>query len=65
MSIPVERDKLYTKRGFRIKTVEYKDVHLSPVRTSKLQLAVEQPLTGGHWNQPKKDSKMAGRAQSR
>jgi len=28
----------------------------SPVRTPKLQLAVEQPSTGGHWNPPKKDT---------
>ena len=27
-----------------------------PVRAPKLQLAVEQPLTGGHWNPPKKDN---------
>ena len=27
----------------------------SPVRTPKLQLAVEHPLSGGHWNPPKKD----------
>ena len=26
----------------------------SPVRTPKLQLAVEQPWTGGQWNPPKK-----------
>ena len=25
-----------------------------PVRTPKLQLAVEQPSTGGHWTPPKK-----------
>ena len=25
-----------------------------PVRTPKLQLAVEQPSTGGHWNPTKK-----------
>ena len=28
----------------------------SPVRAPKLQLAVEQPSTGGHWNQPTKDT---------
>ena len=27
-----------------------------PVRAPKLQLAVEQPLTGGHWNPPKNDT---------
>ena len=27
-----------------------------PVRAPKLQLAVEQPLMGGCWNTPKKDS---------
>ena len=27
-----------------------------PVRTPKLQLAVEQPLTGGHWNPKKEDT---------
>ena len=26
-----------------------------PARAPKLQLAVEQPLTEGHWNPPKKD----------
>ena len=26
-----------------------------PARAPKLQLAVEQPLTGGCWNPPKKD----------
>ena len=41
-------------------------VHISPVRAPKLQLAVEQPLTGGHWNPPKmyhkpKDKKAAVR----
>ena len=24
-----------------------------------MQLAVEQPLTGGHWNPPKKDNRMS------
>ena len=34
---------------------EYKDMCLSPpVRTPKLQLVVEQPSTGGHWNPQKK-----------
>ena len=28
-----------------------------PVRTPKLQLAVEQPWTGGQWNPPKKKKK--------
>ena len=41
-----------------------------PVRVPKLQLAVEQSLTGGHWNAPKKDTpcpktKMVGGASSR
>ena len=27
-----------------------------PVRTTKSQLAAEQPLTGGCWNPPKKDT---------
>ena len=27
-----------------------------PVRTPKLQLAVEQPLTGGQWNPQKEDT---------
>ena len=32
-----------------------KDMHSSPsARASKLQLAVEQPLTGGCWNPPQK-----------
>ena len=37
---------------------EYKDMCLSPpVRTPKLQLVVEQPSTGGHWNpHTKKDT---------
>jgi len=26
------------------------------MRAPKLQLAVEQPLIGGHWNPPKKDN---------
>ena len=35
--------------------VEWKDVHSSPlVRTPKLQLAAEQPLTGECWIPPKK-----------
>ena len=34
---------------------KYKDIS-PPVRTPKLQLVVEQPLTGGHWNPPKKDT---------
>ena len=28
----------------------------SPVRAPKSQLAVEQPLTGGCWNPPEKDT---------
>ena len=37
------------------KTVEWKNVCSSPLaRAPKLQLAVEQPLTGGCWNPPKK-----------
>ena len=31
----------------------------SPVRTPKLQLAVEQPWTGGQWNPPKKKNKIS------
>ena len=43
--------------GFQFKIAEWKDMCLSPpVRAPKLQLAVEQPLIGGHWNQPKKDT---------
>ena len=35
---------------------EEKDLCSSPpVRTLKLQLAIEQPLIGGYWNPPKKD----------
>ena len=36
---------------------EQKDVHSSsPVRTPKLQLTAEQPLTGGCWIPPKRDT---------
>ena len=42
---------------FQFKMVEQKDVRSPPpARTPKLQLDVEQPLTGGCWNPPKKDS---------
>ena len=42
-------------RGFWFKMTENKDVHLSPIaRAQKLQLAFEQPSTGGCWNPPKK-----------
>ena len=35
--------------------VELKDMHSSPpARAPKLQLAIEQPSTGKHWNPPKK-----------
>ena len=45
-------------RGFWFKMTENKDVHLSPTaRAQKLQLAFEQPLTGGCWNPPKKKKK--------
>ena len=30
-------------------------MNCSPARAPKSQLAIEQPLTGGHWNPPKKD----------
>ena len=33
---------------------------LSPVRTPKLQLAAEQPSTGGCWNPPQKDTTHPG-----
>ena len=37
---------------------EQKDVHSSPPgRAPKLQLAVEQPSTGGRWKPPKKKKK--------
>ena len=37
--------------------VEWKDMCSSPpARAPKLQLDVEQPLTGGCWNPPKKDT---------
>jgi len=37
---------------------EQKDVHSSPPgRAPKLQLAVEQPLTGGRWKPPPKKKK--------
>ena len=36
---------------------EWKDVYSSPsAKAPKLQLAIEQSLTGGHWNSPKKDT---------
>ena len=41
-------------RGFWFKMTENKDVHLSPIaRAQKLQLAFEQPSTGGCWNPPR------------
>ena len=44
-------------RGFRFKMVEQKDRRsYPPARAPKSQLVVEQPLTGGHWNPPKKDT---------
>ena len=46
-------------RGFWFKMTENKDVHLSPTaRAQKLQLAFEQPLTGGCWNPPTKKKKI-------
>ena len=37
--------------------VEQKDRRsYPPARAPKSQLVVEQPLTGGHWNPPKKDT---------
>ena len=45
-------------RGFWFKMTENKDAHLSPTaKAQKLQLAVEQPSTGGCWNPPKKKKK--------
>lgn len=36
---------------------EQKDVHSSPTeRAPKLQLALDQPSTGGHWDPPKEDT---------
>ena len=42
------------EKGTLFKLVE-QDMHSSsPARAPKLQLAIEQPLTGGCWNPPKK-----------
>ena len=38
------------------KIVEYKDLHLSPTRAPKSQLAVEHPSPGECWISPKKDA---------
>ena len=41
------------------KMVEQKEMHsFSPVRAPKSQLAIENPLTGGLWNSPEKDTRV-------
>ena len=42
-------------RDFQFKIAEKKEVCSSPVKAQKLQLAVEQPLTGECWNTTKND----------
>ena len=40
--------------------VEQKDMYsYSPARTPKSQLPIKQPLTGGRWNTPQKDTPMS------
>ena len=46
-----------TQSIFQFKMTEQKDMCSSPpARAPKVQLAVEQPSTGGCWNLPKKDT---------
>ena len=43
-------------QGFWFKMAEWKDVCSSPARATEVQLAVEQPSTGGCWNPPQEES---------
>ena len=46
---------IYMGGKFWLKMVKCKDMYSSsPARTPKLQPAVEQPLTGRHWNPSKR-----------
>ena len=49
--------------NFWFKMAEQKDVCSSPARAPKLQRAVEQPLTEGCWNPPKRDTRRDSRAE--
>ena len=56
----LSRNKIFLLRtnmlDFQFKMAEQDMCSYPPAKAPKLQLVVEQPLTGGRWNPPKKDS---------